>query len=398
MWQNSDDVRRRAVDIARLAATTSAYSSEWGLRAADIDAESWESIPLLDKERLMSSAVDDPFGGRLTVDKSELAWVFAAPGPIYMPYTAEDMRGVTAAYARALISCGFTPADIIDQTLLYNWVIAATMIDLALREIGCAVIPGGPGSTEQHAEVIARVGVTGIIAMPTFLEHLLTTLGDRPHSLTKAVILGELRDAGAKHRLSANFGVEVREFYGVADVGAVAYECSRGKGMHLRPDLMIEFVDPETGRSTTPAKGSPSEIVVTDFARKAMPIVRLRTGDLVDELIMDECGCGNPAPRIPRIVGRASDITKVKGMFVVPALVTRTLISMGIDSEHCIVVERREGRDHIEVLITGRPFEDIGALADALERALRIRTAVRFVDTLPPGDGLLRDRRSFQNR
>ena len=397
MWQDNADVRSQAVEIARLAATTRAYAADWGLDAESITPETWEAVPLLSKERLISAATDDPFGGRLTVQPADLAWVFAAPGPIYMPYTADDMRRVTTAYARALGSCGFGPADIVDQTLLYNWVIAATMVDQALRTLGCAIVPGGPGATDQHAEVIARVGVTGVVAMPSFLEHLLKTLGDRPHSLRKAVIMGELSDAGAKQRISDTYGVTVREFYGVGDVGAVAYECERGEGMHLRSDLLIEFVNPETGEASSPTKGSPCEIVVTDFARQAMPIVRLRSGDLVDEIIYDDCGCGNSAPRISRIVGRANDITKVRGMFIVPSLITRTLGTMGIDSEHCVVVDRQQGRDEIEVLISGAPTVDIELVSTALERAMRIRTAVRFVESLPPGEGVLRDLRRFEH-
>jgi len=399
MAHPTEDTLRRAVRVAQLAGTTPAYASEWNLDPAEISPETWESIPFLDKERLIASVTsEDPFGGRLTVPRAELAWVFVAPGPIYMPYTADDMDRVARAYGVALHSCGLDSDDIVDQTLLYNWVIAATMVDRGLRSLGCAVVPGGPGGTEQHADNIRRAGVTGIVAMPSFLEHLMEVLGDRPHRLTKAVIMGELRDADAKVRIEQRYGVRAREFYGVGDVGAVAYECEQGQGMHLRPDLLIEFVDPATGARKIPAKGDPAEIVVTDFARQAMPIVRLRSGDLVDELLTDPCACGNPAPRIPRIIGRANDITKVRGMFIIPQLVTRTLGELGINDEHCIVIERDGGRDLIEVLITGTPRENAPAVADALSGALRIRCAVRFVQSLPPGSGLLRDHRAYQTQ
>ncbi|WP_203218558.1 phenylacetate--CoA ligase family protein [Saccharopolyspora spinosa] len=389
----------RAVEMARLALTTSAYASEWHRSAAEVTAQTWETIPFLDKERLIASVTDeDPFGGRLSVSCSELAWIFAAPGPVYMPYTAGDMDRVAAAYGAALGSCGLGDEDIVDQTLLYNWVIAASMVDRGLRSLGCAVVPGGPGGTEQHADHIRRSGITGIVAMPSFLEHLLEVLGDRPHRLRKAVIMGELRDADAKTRIEERYGVWAREFYGVGDVGAVAYECALGQGMHLRRDLLIEFVDPATGGIKEPAKGDPAEIVVTDFARRAMPIIRLRSGDLIDELITDPCACGNPAPRIPRIIGRANDITKVRGMFIIPQLVTRTLGQFGIEDEHCIVIDRTEGRDLIEVLIVGAHRGNVPVVAAAVSDALRIRCDVRFVDSLPSGSGLLRDRRAFQNQ
>jgi phenylacetate-CoA ligase len=386
-----------AVEQARLAVTTPAYAGEWGAQRGDVSVDNWADLPFLSKERMIeAAAAAPPFGGRLTVAQEQLGWVFVAPGPIYMPYTADDMTRVTAAYAVALESLGLTRADLVDQTLLYNWVIAATMVDRGLSTLGCGIVPGGPGNTEQHAEALVTAGVTAVIAMPSFLETLLTAVGDRPHSLRKAVIMGELSDAGAKGRIAAASGVVVREFYGVGDVGAVAYECAAGEGMHLRPDLLVEFIDPESGAHRIPDKGSPAEIVVTDFARRAMPIVRLRSGDLVDELITELCSCGNPAPRIRRIVGRSNDITKVRGMFVVPGEVSRVLRNRGVSAEHCLVVDRHEGRDTLQVLIEGTADAGVDELQREIERVLRIRADLRFVDRLPEGSGLLRDRRQFQ--
>jgi len=387
----------QAVAVAQHAATVPAYAAEWRLAPGDITAETWTSLPVLSKQQMVTAAAErPPYGGRLAVNPADIGWVFVAPGPLYMPFTPADMGRVAVAYGQALTSCGFSAGDLVDQTLLYNWVIAATMIDRGLAQVGCGIVPGGPGRTEQHADVICAAGVTAVIAMPSFLEHLLKAIGGRSNKLAKAVILGELSDAGAKARIADTYGIQVRELYGMADIGAIAYECQSASGMHLRDDLLVEFLDPQSGQPVLPAKDRPAEIVVTDFEREAMPVVRLSSGDLIDELDTTTCDCGSATPRIRRIIGRASDITKVRGLFVVPGQVTRVLRNRGIAANHCVVVDRKGGRDILQVLVEGPPSGDAHAIHAALEHEMRLRLELLFNAQLPEPQRLLHDRRTFQ--
>lgn len=357
----------------------------------------WSAIPFLSKEALIEAArVKPPFGDRLGVPAEDLAHVFVAPGPIYMPYTDEDLGHVAASFAKAFRSCGLTASDLVDQTTMYNWVIAATVIDKALGMVGCATIPGGVGQSDRHLEVIRALGVTGIVSFPTFLEHLLETASAAGLSLPlkTAVVMGELSHPNAKARMRAEYGLSVREFYGVADVGAVAWECEACDGMHLRDDLLIEFVEPSGTRPATPSAGAPAEIVVTDWRRQAMPILRLRTGDLIDELQTSRCRCGRCSPRIGRIVGRSSEITKVKGMFVVPRLVGDVLARRDITSPFRLVVTRPEGgQDELTVEIERESLDELDGLKSQVEQALRLRVDLKLVPALPQGGPRLVDTR-----
>jgi phenylacetate-CoA ligase len=315
-----------------------------------------------------------------------------------MPFTASDMEQVVGSFAKALSACGFTCNDFVDQTTMYSWVIAATAIDLALRKIGCAVVPGGVGQSERHIEVMRHLNVNAIIAFPTFLEHLLkqaSSLGLQL-PLKKAAVMGELSDPQAKVRMQENFGLTVREFYGVADVGAVAWECSESNGMHLRDDLLVEFITPGGTESVLPKPGSPAELVVTDLYRAAMPIIRLRTGDLIDELKTEPCACGRSSPRFLRIVGRSSEITKVKGMFVVPRLVSDVMLQQGTERPYRLVVDRIDGHDHLLLEIVGEPIEACEIFKQKIEHALRMKIDLSFIKSLPEGSPRLIDRR-FRN-
>ena len=392
--------RQAALGAARRAAAVAAYRSEWtaaGLADGPTDLASFARIPTLSKERLVeAAAAAAPFGNRLGVERAEIAHVFAAPGPLYMPFTREDLDHVAASFAKALRGCGFEAGDLVNQTTMYNWVIAATAMDRALGLVGCGVVPGGIGQSERHLEVMERLRVDAILAFPTFLEHLLEQAAAQGLRLPlrKAAVMGELRDPDAKRRMQHTYGVVVREFYGVADVGAVAWECSAGAGMHLRDDLLVEFMAPGSDESMQPAPGQPAELVVTDFHRRAMPIIRLRTGDLVDGLVSEPCTCGRTSPRFSRIIGRASEITKVKGMFVVPRVVSDVMVQLGIDRPFRLLVDRDTGgRDALSLEVAGEPLPNGGEFHSKVENGLRMRLDLRFVATLPDGGPRLVDRR-----
>ena len=392
--------REAAIAAARRAGALPAYRAAWdqaGLDPVALSAGTWERLPFLTKEMLIAAATAaPPFGDRLGVPRAELAHVFVAPGPLYMPFTRVDLDHVSGSFARALAACGLAAGDLVDQTTMYNWVIAATAIDRALQMLGCAVVPGGVGQTERHIEVIRQLGVNAIVAFPTFLEHLLALSAEdgKPMPLRKAVVMGELSHPDTKRRIRSQFGLEVREFYGVADVGAVAWECEACDGMHLRDDLLVEFVTPGADTPALPSRENPAELVVTDFLRRAMPIVRLRTGDLIDDLRTEPCPCGRTSPRIGRIVGRASEITKVRGMFVVPRQVQDVLRRNGIEQPFRLIVDRLDGgRDVLTLEIEGGSLDKAEVVKAQTENTLRLKIELRFVEALPSDSPRLVDRR-----
>ncbi|GAA1009848.1 phenylacetate--CoA ligase [Acrocarpospora pleiomorpha] len=384
-----------AVASARFAQALPAYADEFG--QLDISPESWTDVPLLTKEQLIEGVTDAaPYGRRLGADLADIAWVFVAPGPIFMPFTASDIDALAERFAGTFRSCGFTSSDVVDQTTLYNWVIAGTILGKALEKVGATAVPGGSGDTQRHIEVIEGLGVTAILAFPTFLVHLLDTAAaqGRTLPLKRAIVMGELHDPREKDRIQREYGVSVREFYGTADVGPVAAECGVEPGMHLREDVFVEFVNPRTGEPVTGASASePAELVVTDPVRRAMPIVRLRTGDLVDSVTAEPCACGTATPRIGRIVGRVGDITKVKGMFVVPGSVKSVLLRHRLVTKYQLVVSRDAGRDTLVLRVEGSRPGGWDRILDEVSHTLRVRCESEFVERIE-GDAILLDQRT----
>ena len=92
-----------AVAAARRAYATGAYRKEWsaaGVAGDDIAADTWTRLPILSKESLVDAARHaPPYGDRLGVPREAIAHVFAAPGPFYMPFTADDLEHIVGSFA-----------------------------------------------------------------------------------------------------------------------------------------------------------------------------------------------------------------------------------------------------------------------------------------------------------
>lgn len=79
-------------------------------------------------------------------------------------------------------------------------------------------------------------------------------------------------------------------------------ECSVHNGYHLRKtDLFVEIVDPET-EAPLP-DGVSGEVVFTTLTRRAMPLIRYRTGATA-RFLPELCPCGSTLRRMGKVQGR----------------------------------------------------------------------------------------------
>ena len=103
------------------------------------------------------------------------------------------------------------------------------------------------------------------------------------------------------------------------------------------------MIDPQSGESI--GEGQRGELVITNLGRAGMPVLRYRTGDLV-ELTTEPCPCGRSFARIKGgVVGRADDMIIVRGVNLYPSAIDNLIRSLpsisGIRSEY--PASRRDG-------------------------------------------------------
>ncbi len=126
--------------------------------------------------------------------------------------------------------------------------------------------------------------------------------------------------------IEQTFGVKVTDRYGCEEVGLIASECERHKGMHLNIEhLFIEFIKDDG----TPANsGEYGRVIVTDLINFAMPFIRYQIEDVG---IPSErtCACGRGLPLMEKVVGRTADFlvkkdgTMVAGISLIENSLTR---------------------------------------------------------------------------
>jgi len=275
-------------------------------------------LPVLAKGELIELQRNaPPFGGLLGVPEEKLSWIFISPGPIYDPAAASN-EDRESTLTTALFSCGFRKGDKVLNTWSYHMVPAGMYCDLALRNLGCIVIPSGTGNTESQVQILKNLKVTGFVGTTGYLINIIEKaeqMGIDPKknfNLEVALVGGEPGGGPIRRVLEEKYGIITGDFYGTADVGVIAYECREKRGMHLTDNAIVEILDADSREVLPP--GEVGEIVVTTF-NKTYPLIRFGTGDL-SVLNLEYCPCGRTSPMIPKILGRVGEAVRVRGMLI----------------------------------------------------------------------------------
>ena len=362
------------------------------------------SLPVTRKhellERQQAQRATDPFGGFSTIGwkglvrSSGARRVYQSPGPIYEP------EGAGADYwraARAMAAAGFEAGDLVHNCFSYHLTPGAWIMESGAHALGCTVIPGGVGNTEQQLAAVADLRPVAYSGTPSFLKILIekaTEAGQRL-SITKAMVSGEACPPSLRDWFTQQ-GVVAYQCYATADVGLIAYETSAREGLVLDEGVIVEIVRPGTGDPV--AEGEVGEVVVT-VLNPDYPLIRFGTGDL-SAVLPGACPTGRTNTRIKGWMGRADQTTKVRGMFVHPGQVDQVAKRFPAVLKARLVVTGEMANDQMTMRVESREItqELQRALADAVRDVTKLRAEVELVvpGTLPNDGKVIEDARSYK--
>ncbi len=364
-------------------------------------------IPKIDKGMLRDVQTRDPFpyGDMLAVPLSMVTEFRQTSGttgtPVYQADTWQDWEWWAECWAYILHAQGYRDTDRVFVPFGYNIFVAFWAGHYAAEKVGCEVVPGGVLDTEARIMKMRELKCNAFMATPTYVLGMADTarkIGIEPKSIgiQKITCAGE---PGAsipttKQRIEDAWGAKVYDHIGATEIGAWSYMCtSQPRGLHVNEAFfLVEIEDVETGEIIE-EPGRNGKMVITAFDRIAKPCIRFDSKDVI-RWADYTCECGRTFRIIDGgVVGRADDITKVKGVLLAPTAIEEVVRSFAeLSNEYEVIVTKKGDIDDIALKIEITPgFEERKeALLARLKDELRVKTNLGYKIEVHPHGSLPR--------
>jgi len=332
-------------------------------------------------------AAHPPYSSNLTYPLARYTRFCQTSGTTAQPLaildTPESWQWMLGNWRRIYREGGLEPGAVVYFAFSFGPFLGFWTAFEAAASYGCLCIPGGGLSSAARLRAILAHRATALCCTPTYALHLATTAAQEGISLAdsavrKIFVAGEPGGSipAVRERISAAWqGAEVLDHYGMTEIGPVAFQRTG------QPDVLwvnedsyfAEVIDPHTLAPAAP--GALGELVITSLGRTAWPLLRYRTGDLVQR--------GPSGELLGGIVGRADDMVVVRGVNIWPSAVDAVVRKIAEIAEYRVLVSRRGEMTEVALEIES-PDNTAGTrLERALTDAFTLRIPVAAVESLP---------------
>lgn len=365
--------------------------------------KSWSDfyeLPFTTKSELVEDQLEHPpFGTNLTYPLDDYVRLHQTSGtsggrPLRWLDTAQSWDWWASIWANHVYrAAGVTNRDRVFFAFSFGPFIGFWSALAGAEKLGAMVIAGGAMTTEQRVLAICDLEPTVLCCTPTYALRLADTASDMGLDLASSSIgvtihAGEpgASIAATKQAIEAAFGARCFDHTGMTELGPTGHSCPVGDGVHLiESEFIFEVIplgsDETSGRTQPEGVG---ELVATNLGRFGAPLVRYRTGDLV-EVSRESCPCRSPFPKaVGGIRGRVDDMFTVRGVNLYPSQVEEVLRRYPAIVEFQIRHEKVRHMDEISLLIETEDGSDtiIQQVSSELRHAFGVRIDCHCV---PPG-------------
>jgi phenylacetate-CoA ligase len=361
-------------------------------------AASISKLPFTTKEDLLADQKNcPPFGSNVCVGLNEVSRVHKTSGttqdPLLILLAESDIKEAINAGGRAFQAAGLKPDDIVVHCLNYCMWSGGFTDHQCLEATGAVVVPYGVGNSSELIETILSLGVTAIHCTPSYLTKLWDVVtqefGRDPRDLPLRLgLFGAepgLEYPGKRLRIERDWGIRAMNAnYGVSEaLSIIGSECEARDGFHFmgRGSLIAELHHSESDKYIPLEKGAIGELTLTNISKKAQPLIRYRTADIMEIVDTDTCLCGRRSFRFD-IKGRSDDMIVVGGISVFPSAV-EMIFSEFLDQltgEYQIVLATPPPHENILVQVEYRSDlkqEKQNQLKSTLEKVCRSKLGFR---------------------
>jgi len=398
-WQNE-----RLGALLRALATNPFYQDKFrqaGLAMSAVpNAAALRALPFTTKGELAAEQqAHPPYGRLLTYPLARYRYLHQTSGTTGQPLrwldTKEDWETFLGCWADVYRGAGVTEDDLVFCAFSFGpYVSHWTGIDGA-RSVGALTLSGGGMNSEQRLRAILDNRCTVLVCTPTYALHL----AEVAHGLGMNLADSDIRitihagEPGAsvpnvKHRIETAWGARCFDHAGATEVGAWAFDCQADdEAIHLNEtEFLFEVIDPQTGAEVP--EDVRGELVITMLGRPGMPVIRYRTGDLV-ELTTAPCPCGRTLARIKGgVLGRADDMLTVRGVNLYPSALDNLIRALPAILEYEVEIRRVAELDELLLKVEVVESASFGEIERALRAAFRTQLNIR-VNIVPAARGSL---------
>jgi phenylacetate-CoA ligase len=368
-----------------------------GLEPGDIKTlDDIRKVPKTEKSMLREAQGVEPYpyGTILSVPIEQVTEYRQTSGttgqPVYHPETWQDWEWSAESWAYALYAYGYRDYDRVFLPFGYSINIAFWAGHYAAEKIGCEVVPGGVLDTEARILKMKEIRATAFMATPTYILGMADTAKRMGLDPAKDLYIKKITAAGepgacvpaTKKRMEEAWGAKVYDQVGATEIGHWGFECQAQAGLHvLEAFHLVEIEDIGTGAAIT-EPGKRGSMVITTFDRYAHPCIRFDSKDVIEWSPIERCQCGRTFRLLKGgVVGRADDITKVKGVLLAPTAIEEVVRDISeLGDEYEVVVTKKGDIDDItlKVEIAPESKHNVGAVEQKLIQQLRLKTGLRY--------------------
>ncbi|MCA9040158.1 MAG: AMP-binding protein [Planctomycetaceae bacterium] len=323
----------------------SATNLFWQKKMADVSwdpkqfqsLEDLASFPLTTKQELVADQAEHaPYGSNLTYPLERYSRLHQTSGTTGKPMrwldTPESWNWLMHCWAQIFKLIGLRPEDRFFFPFSFGPFLGFWAAFDGANRFGNLCISGGGMSSEARLRMMLEHQATLVCCTPTYGMRLIEIAEAEKIDLRNSAIRG-LIVAGEpggclpaiRERLEEGWNARVFDHWGMTEIGALAVEeehCPNSLTM-LETECMVEILDPVSLQPVP--TGQPGELIITNLGRYGSPLIRYRTGDIV-EVETEPHPEGRSLLRLKQgIRGRTDDMITIRGNNFFPTAVEEIL-------------------------------------------------------------------------
>ncbi len=352
--------------------------------------EDLQQLPVTTKEHLQE--YNDDF---LCVPKTKIIDYTTTSGtsgkPVTFGLTDKDLDRLAYNEAISFVCSGIKEGDVVQlMTTIDRRFMAGLAYFLGLRKMGVGVIRVGAGIPELQWDSILKYRPAYLITVPSFLLKLIefaeaNGIDYNASGVRGAICIGEpLRKQDFSmntlaSKITDKWDIQLFGTYASTEMSTAFAECEYSCGGHHHPELIITEILDENDMPVT--NGGSGELAVTTLGVEGMPLIRFKTGDIV-QLHTEPCKCGRTSLRVGPVIGRKQQMIKYKGTTLYPPAMNDLLNSFSEIQDHIIEISTNDlGTDEILIrAVAEDPTEELlTQIKDHFRAKLRVTPKIVFV-------------------